>query len=332
MSLITDFYAVIQEWMMQNMVLPILYLVGGMGFADDAISGLDWFLLGVVQILVIALIFRPLEKWWPAEVQQVGDRNSDRARQIQKAQWVDVFYTLIHRLGIFKLGLFLLFSGLFFWFEAQLHDLGFNRLNIENWLPGLTSIPWVSLFIYLLILDFAEYLYHRASHRWAWWWQLHALHHSQTVMTAWSDNRNHLLDDLGHSAVFAAIALMIGVEPIQFLWLIAISQLIQSWQHGNLNFDHGWFKYVLISPRFHRYHHAIGLGHEAPGKPGVLGGCNFGILFPWWDMMFGTAIFSKEIYPTGVRNLSVSNHVILHQWQGAKHALKELKNLLGKKA
>ena len=124
---------------------------------------------------------------------------------------------------------------------------------------------------------------------------------------------------------------MIGVEPIQFLWLIAISQLIQSWQHGNLNFDHGWFKYVLISPRFHRYHHAIGLGHEAPGKPGVLGGCNFGILFPWWDMMLGTAIFPKEMHPTGVRDLSVSNNVLLHQWQGAKHSFHELKNSFGKK-
>ncbi len=332
MNFITHMYATIQEWMMQNIVLPFLYLVDGMGFADDAISGLDWFLLGIVQICIIAFIFRPLEKWRPAENQIISSNNLSQAQQIKRAQWVDVFYTVIHRLGIFKLTLFLLFSGLFFWLEAQLHDVGFNRLNIETWVPGLTSIPWVSFLIYLLILDFAEYVYHRASHRWSWWRQLHALHHSQTVMTVWSDNRNHLLDDLGHSAVFALIALIIGVEPIQFLWLIVVSQLIQSWQHGNFNFDHGWLKYVLISPQFHRYHHAIGLGHEAPGKPGVLGGCNFGILFPWWDMMLGTAIFSKDNHPTGVRDLSVSNNIFLHQWQGAKHAFKELKNSLFKKA
>jgi sterol desaturase/sphingolipid hydroxylase (fatty acid hydroxylase superfamily) len=143
-------------------------------------------------------------------------------------------------------------------------------------------------------------------------------------MTVWTDNRNHFLDDLGHSAVFAALALMIGVEPIQFLWIIAISQLVQSWQHGNLNFDHGWLKYLIISPKFHRYHHAIGMGHEAPGKPGVLGGCNFGILFPWWDMMFKTAIFDSQSYPTGVKNLEVSNHVLTHQWQGLKHAWRTL--------
>ena len=273
-SALTAWYASLQEWMMQEIVLPILYLTGGMGYADDAIAGLDWFLFGVIQIIIILLVFKPLEKLFPVE-----SLSNDPLvlKQRSMAQLVDIFYTLIHRLGLVKLILFFGFSELYFWFEAQLHDIQFHRLNVEGWIPGVTSIPWVSFLVYLVILDLGEYLYHRASHHWNWWWQLHALHHSQKYMTVWTDNRNHFLDDLGHSAVFAALALMIGVEPIQFLWIMAISQLVQSWQHGNLNFDHGWFKYLIISPKFHRYHHAIGMGHEAPGKPGVLGGCNFGI-------------------------------------------------------
>jgi sterol desaturase/sphingolipid hydroxylase (fatty acid hydroxylase superfamily) len=143
-------------------------------------------------------------------------------------------------------------------------------------------------------------------------------------MTAWSDNRNHVLDDLMHAAFFAVLALMIGVEPIQFLWIIALGQLVQSWQHGNLNLDHGWFKYVLISPKFHRLHHAVGMGHEVEGRPGVLGGCNFGILFPWWDMALGTARFSQEVHPTGVRGLTVSNNPLRHQWHGLVHSFKSL--------
>ena len=319
---LTAWYASLQEWMMQEMVLPMLYATGGMGYADDAIAGLDWFLFGVVQIIIILLVFKPLEKLFAVES---VSNDPQLLKQRSVAQLVDVFYTLIHRLGLVKLILFFGFSELYFWFEAQLHDMQFHRLNVEGWIPGVNSIPWVSFLVYLVILDFGEYLYHRASHHWNWWWQLHTLHHSQKHMTVWTDNRNHFLDDVGHSAVFAALALMIGVEPIQFLWIIAISQLIQSWQHGNLNIDHGWFKYVIISPKFHRYHHAIGMGHEAPGKPGVLGGCNFGILFPWWDMMFKTAIFDSQIHPTGVKNLEVSNHVLTHQWQGLKHAWRMLK-------
>ncbi|MBU3599180.1 sterol desaturase family protein [Polynucleobacter sp. 30F-ANTBAC] len=315
MSLLVTWYSSIQEWMMQNIVLPILYAFNGMGFADDAMTGLDWFLLGFIQVLVIALVFKPIEKLIPAE-KIAGDPGHQ--------QLTDVFYTLIHRLGVFKLALFLLFSDLFFWFDAQLHDFGFQRLNVESWLPGITSIPLVSFLIYLIIIDFFEYVYHRASHHWNWWWQLHALHHSQQRMTVWTDNRNHVFDDLIHSAFFAVIALMIGVEPIQFLWIIALGQLIQSWQHGNLNLDHGWFGYVLISPKFHRFHHAVGMGHEVEGRPGVLGGCNFGVLFPWWDMLFRTARFSQDIYPTGVRGLTVSNNLIRHQWQGLVHSFKSL--------
>jgi len=42
-------------------------------------------------------------------------------------------------------------------------------------------------------------------------------------------------------------------------------------------------------------------------------------------MLLRTAIFPKEVYPTGVRNLSVSPNILAHQWQGLVHAVKELK-------
>ena len=316
------YYARFEEFLLQEIVMPVLYWTGGMGYADDAVGGVDWFVLGLIQVLIIACLIAPLEKIFPAE--KISAEHTS-ARRIAVA--IDIFYTLIHRLGLFKLVLFVLFSSWFFALEAYLHDARIQTMNVENWIPGVTSIPWVSFLIYLVIIDFFEYWYHRASHRWNWWWQLHALHHSQRHMTVWSDNRNHVLDDLGHSAFFAFIALAIGVEPIQYIALVALSQLIQSWQHGNLDFDHGILKYMIISPRFHRYHHAIDLGYEVPGKPGVLGGCNFGVLFPWWDMLFKTAIFDNRPYPTGVRQFEAAANPIVHQWQGMRHAWLALKKV-----
>jgi sterol desaturase/sphingolipid hydroxylase (fatty acid hydroxylase superfamily) len=315
-------YINIQEWMMRQIVIPFLYRFDAMSYAEDSVDGLDWFLFGLVQVFIIALVLSPLEKFIPVE--RYSSSRVEKSR-VAYAKATDIFYTLIHRLGILKLVLFLVFSDSFFYFDAQLHDLGFHRLNVEAWIPGLTSIPWVSFFIYMVVLDLGEYLYHRASHQWNWWWQLHALHHSQKYMSVWSDNRNHVLDDLGHSVVFAFIALMIGVEPSQYLWLIAISQLIQSWQHGNFNVDHGFLKYFLISPKFHRLHHAIGMGYEVPGKPGVLGGCNFGILFPWWDMILRTAVFDNKVYPTGVKGLNMSNNPLIQQWQSVVNIMKLFK-------
>jgi sterol desaturase/sphingolipid hydroxylase (fatty acid hydroxylase superfamily) len=314
-SIVANAYASVQEFLFSNVVGPILYQVDLMSWAEDVFDGIDWFLFGCVQLLLIIVVLRTWERLAPAEKQMRFARSS-RA---------DILYTLFHRLGIFHGFIFICLSGFFFEIDSILHDFRFDRLNVESWWPGVTSIPVVSFLIYLILLDFVDFLYHRASHAFNWWWQLHALHHSQTVMTAWSDNRNHILDDIMRATFMAFFALLFGVSPGQFIMLIALSQFIQSWQHANIHVHLGIAKYLLVSPLFHRMHHAVGYGHEAIGKPGVLGGCNFGILFPWWDMLFGTAIFTKEVYPTGVRNLTVSENVLTQQWQSLVRALKEFK-------
>lgn len=311
---IASAYASTQEFLFAYVAGPILYQFDLMSMAEDVFDGIDWFLFGCIQILLIAVILRTWEKFSPAEIQE----------RFAKSSKADVFYTLFHRLGIFHGLIFIALSGFFFEIDSVLHDFRFARLNVESWYPPITSIPLISFCIYFVLLDFVEYLYHRASHVFNWWWQLHALHHSQTVMTAWSDDRNHILDDIMHAVVFSFFALLFGVSPSQFILLVVLSQLIQSWQHANIKVDLGVFKYFLVSPLFHRMHHAVGYGHEAKGKPGVLGGCNFGVLFPWWDMLLNTAIFSKEVHPTGVRNLSLSYQIMLQQWQSVKYAAREL--------
>ena len=62
---------------------------------------------------------------------------------------------------------------------------------------------------------------------------------------------------------------------------------------------------LWVSPRFHRLHHSIGIGHESEGK-GTLGGHNFGVLLPWWDMAFGTQDFRVRYDATGVRDQAES--------------------------
>ncbi|BDT78812.1 sterol desaturase family protein [Polynucleobacter yangtzensis] len=313
-SAISAAYASVQEFLFANIVAPVLYQFDLIAWAEDVFDGLDWFLFGCIQIFLIIVVLRTWERLAPAEKQE----------RFAKASRADVLYTLFHRLGIFHGLVFIALSGFFFGVDSILHDFRFDRLNVESWWPGVTSIPAISFLIYLVLLDFVDYLYHRASHVFNWWWQLHALHHSQTVMTAWSDNRNHILDDIMRAVVMSFVALMFGVSPGQFILLIALSEFLQSWQHANIKTHLGPAKYLLVSPMFHRMHHAVGYGHEAKGKPGVLGGCNFGVLFPWWDMLFRTAIFPKEVYPTGVRNLTVSQNILTQQWQGLVHAFKEI--------
>jgi sterol desaturase/sphingolipid hydroxylase (fatty acid hydroxylase superfamily) len=288
---LSDGFAAVQGWLFQTVVEPALFHAGLGGVAEEAFSGTEWFLIGLIELVTLYLILRPLEAWIPA-----------KAGIDPGARRVDFVYTCIHRLGAFSIAAFFLLGPLFDQAAGTLHLAGLSQVNLEGIWPGVTDIPLVSFFVYLLVLDFFDYWYHRASHHFSWWWGLHSLHHSQRDLNLWSDNRNHLLDDLMRDIYLAVIALLIGVEPAQYALLVAATRMLQSLQHANVRIHFGRFgERLLVSPRYHRMHHAIGLGHESRGN-GSLGGHNFAVLFPVWDILFGTARFAPGFEDTGVRD------------------------------
>jgi sterol desaturase/sphingolipid hydroxylase (fatty acid hydroxylase superfamily) len=288
---LVDLFGDAQGWLFQTIVQPVLFHAGLGDVAEEAFVGTEWFLLGVVELVVLYAILRPLEAWIPAQ-----------ADFDPKARINDFVYTCIHRLGAFTVVVFFLLDPLFDAVASELHLHGVTHFNLEELWPGVTDIALVSFFLYLVVLDFFDYWYHRASHQFNWWWGLHSLHHSQQHMNLWSDNRNHLIDDFLRDIYLAIVALVIGVEPSQYVLLIMASRMQQSLQHANVRIHFGSIgERLLVSPRYHRLHHAIGVGHESKGK-GTLGGHNFAVLFPVWDILFKTACFGKSFEPTGVRD------------------------------
>ncbi len=280
-------FALLHQAVFETVVLPLVYGAGIGAYAEQAFDWTEVFLVGVIEMLLLALVMTALEKWRPVEPQP------DHV-----ARRVDVMYTALNRLGLIPLAMFLLLlpltEGIDGW--LRMHDVIPPKL--EDVLPSLYSSPLLSFILYLVVLDFAGYWVHRWQHRFNVWWALHSLHHSQRQMNFWSDDRNHLLDNLIVDAVFALVALMIGVPPAQFVTLVVASRVAQSVSHANLRISYGRIgEYLLVSPRFHRMHHAIGLGHEG-GKFG----CNFAVLFPVWDIIFRTANFSPVFPETGVRD------------------------------
>jgi len=78
--------------------------------------------------------------------------------------------------------------------------------------------------------------------------------------------------------------------------IVLLTRVLESLSHANLRFSYGALgERLLVSPRFHRMHHAIGTGHEGRHR-----GCNFAVLFPIWDVLFGSARFDDAYEPTGV--------------------------------
>ena len=291
MDWLTDIFSNVQQWLFEAAVQPLVYAVGLGGWVEDAFDATGWLLVGLVQIGVLVALIGPLQRWRPAE--PVVDRPAIR---------IDILYTLIHRLGLFRLAMFFAVDPLFDEVLGAVRAAGWGSVHLDQLRPGLTDIPWVAFAIYLVVLDFVEYLIHRGQHRFNWWWALHSLHHSQRQMTMWSDNRNHLLDDIIHDTIIVVVAQLIGVAPGQFIAIVAFTQLSESLQHANLRWSFGAIgERLWISPRFHRLHHSIGIGHESKG-PRTLGGHNFGVLLPWWDMLFRTGNFEERYDPTGIRD------------------------------
>ena len=297
MDALLDAFGRLQQWLFEAVVQPLMYGAGLGNLLEDGYRATGWLLVGLLQIALMLLVIGRLERWRPVE--PVSDRAAVRT---------DVVYTLVHRLGLFRVVLFFCIDPLWTALAGQLRLHGLAAWSLDGLWPGVTDVALVSFLMYLVLFDFVDYWLHRGQHRFGWWWQLHALHHSQRQMTMWTDNRNHLLDDVLRDSVFVLVALAVGVPPGQFVAVVAVTQLVESLSHANVRLDFGRVgSRLLVGPRFHRLHHAIGLGHESTG-PGSLGGHNFAVLFPLWDLLFGTAHYgagdvrSAPIEPTGIRD------------------------------
>lgn len=277
---VVDAFLALQSTLFEA-VAPTLFAWGLGHLLEDGYAATGWLLLGLGQLTVLCLCIGPLERWRPVE--PVTDRAAIR---------VDLMYTLIHRLGLFRLGLFFALEPLFDQAAGALSLMGWAGWQLDQWWPGVSDQPLVSFLVYLVAFDFLAYWMHRGQHRLGWWWQLHALHHSQRQMTMWSDNRNHFLDDVIVDVLWVVAAQSIGVGPQQFMLLVALAQLSESFQHANLRLGFGrWGERLWVSPRFHRSHHSVLDGNH-----------NFGVLLPWWDVMFGTARFEGGFGPTGLQD------------------------------
>jgi sterol desaturase/sphingolipid hydroxylase (fatty acid hydroxylase superfamily) len=284
---IQELFAELHQHVFESGVLPVLYALELGGEAERAFNATQFFLIGAIEITFLAIVLGALEKWRPVEDQPHTDWKK-----------TDALYTMLHRLGFVPLLLFFMLMPLVDTLDGALRMHDIIPPNLEDLVPWLAGAPLVSFLIYLVVLDFVAYWLHRWQHRYNWWWSLHSLHHSQREMSFWSDDRNHLLDDLLIDSAHVMVALLIGVPPGQFITLVVASRMIESLSHANLRVHFGNIgERLLVSPRFHRVHHAVGLGHE-----GRTQGCNFAVLFPVWDVLFGTANFERTFPATGVRD------------------------------
>ena len=279
-----DAFDLAAGWVQENLLVPLLYALDWMRWEDLAFGWALFAVYGAVQVVLTFAVCLPLEHWRPVE-----------RWPNQKAVIVDVIYTVISRVGVLPIVTFVLFYQVQVAMNGFLTDHGWVSPTLERLFPFLLGHPVPTFLCYVIILDFSDYWRHRLSHKFRWWYALHALHHAQRQMTFWSDDRNHLLDEVASFVWFTAVALLIGIPPLQFPLLVLVLRFLESFSHANVRLSFGRFgELLLISPRFHRAHHGI----LAAGQRS----CNYGAILPWWDMIFRTADFTRDFVRTGDPN------------------------------
>jgi sterol desaturase/sphingolipid hydroxylase (fatty acid hydroxylase superfamily) len=313
----SDPFDLIAGWLHETLVIPALYFFGLMRWEDLAHGWVLFAVYGAVQVVLTLAICLPLEKWRPVERWQ--DNN---------AVGVDIFYTMLSRVGVLPLVTFVLFYQVQIAMNGWLTDHGWIPPMLERVFPALLGHALLTFAIYAIILDFADYWRHRVSHMFRWWWALHSVHHAQRQMTFWSDDRNHLLDDLIAFLWFGVIALAIGVPPMQFPLLVLVLRFVESLSHANARVSFGLVgERLLVSPRFHRAHHGVlAFGPRS---------CNYGAVLPWWDMLFGTADFSPEFVSTGDPSgdeAMATGSWLEQQWSGLRRLWRALGHQRGSTA
>ena len=296
-----DWVGSLQDAVFLSVVEPGLQALGLATYTEDAYAALQVLCVGVLLVMVTLCMLAPLERWRPFEPPgHAALARLDRRRAVR----VDIIYTLIDRLGLLRLTLFFFTGPIWNAIAGRLAVAGIGGWQLDQWvstwLPGITDTALFGFITYAIVLDFAGYVVHRTQHRFEWWWALHAVHHSQRWLTVWSDSRNHLLDMLIVESVFVLLAHAIGVPPGQFVALVAMSKLVESLAHANADVSFGRVgERLLVGPRFHRVHHGLFVGLD--GANGAVNrGCNYGVLFPVWDQMLGTARFDLAPGPTGI--------------------------------
>jgi sterol desaturase/sphingolipid hydroxylase (fatty acid hydroxylase superfamily) len=151
---------------------------------------------------------------------------------------------------------------------------------------------------YFVVMDFGEYLFHRAQHAIPALWAMHSLHHSDPSFNITTTQRHFWLEPLIKTVtIWLAVGLLFKASPM-IVSVYAIIKLYNFSEHSDVKVDYGWFDWLLASPLYHRTHHSSAPEHFD---------CNFAALLPIFDVLSG-AYRRPDLERIAVTGLDTGEH------------------------
>jgi sterol desaturase/sphingolipid hydroxylase (fatty acid hydroxylase superfamily) len=240
--------------------------------------GLDWF---VLNMLLTGILFIPLEKLFGRLTHQPLFREEWRE---------DLFYFLLSSI---------LVQGLTFLSLAPSLTILQHTAHWSDFRALIASQPlWLQVIEIMFLTDFVQYWFHRAFHQIPFLWGFHAVHHSAQKMDWLAGSRMHLFEIIGLRAMTIIPMYVLGFAENALHIYILLVYLNATFVHANVRFNVEWLKPLIVTPRFHHWHH--GIEKEAIDV-------NFAIHFPWLDKLFGTYYMPENQWPSGY---GIGNHPV----------------------
>jgi sterol desaturase/sphingolipid hydroxylase (fatty acid hydroxylase superfamily) len=231
--------------------------------------GLDFF---VLRILFTGFLFVPLERIFARDPEQPIFREDWRE---------DLFYYLVSSLLVQVLTFLTFIPAKSILALAPL-------LEVRQWVGALPFIVQFGAIMFLT--DLVQYWLHRAFHRVPSLWRFHAVHHSARSMDWMAGARMHFLEIIALRSTTVIPMFVLGFSASAMNAYIFVVFLYSTFVHSNLNWRFGPLEKLLVTPRFHHWHH--GIENEAVDV-------NFAVHFPVLDRLFGTYFYPKDRWPAG---------------------------------
>ena len=213
--------------------------------------------------LLIALVVATgiCERVWPAERRPVLARG-----HIQDACYLALHaIVVIPMMTLLSVGAATLIGNHAPWIELR---------STATW-PGWLLVP-----LTVVAMDAANWLAHYADHRLDALWRFHALHHSQEELSVLTSFRAHpLMHTTGFILATIPVMVLMPTRPITPV-LITIYVCVGTLQHANLRWTFGPLGRLIVSPAYHRLHHA----REDQAV-------NLGVVLTIWDVLARRARF-----------------------------------------
>jgi lathosterol oxidase len=229
--------------------------------------GFDWFLL---DLLVMTLVFVPVERFWPLHPRQKTFR----------PEWTtDAFYFVATHVPAQLLTFLMVLPALLLTKWLAIPPL---QHFVQRW-PYL-----VQLVAAIFVADIAQYCVHRMFHTVPFLWRFHSIHHSIKTLDWIAGSRSHFFDIVITRGLIMIPMMMVGFPQSVLAGYLVFVSFHATFCHTDFRPDAHWLERYFVTVRYHHWHHAADMNAVD---------VNFAIHLPFLDRLFGTHYLPKTAWP-----------------------------------